>query len=264
MRGRSFTRLVGLLGLLAGMGALALAAPAQAKIIRKPLGPFGSSSQPSFSSVSSNSKLGLAVDQGTHELYVVSGGVELQSLKVSATAGTYRLKFEGETTADISFEAPNGEKPGSVQSALEALPAIGPGNVFVSEGPGDATGSRPYEVEFRGALANTDLEQLTCENGQRRSQVAAAAASRRSQTANPNSSPAGTPTAPPPPSPPSAQTRSTARAPVKTRRPRTTSKATNTSRSTNLAVPPTATSTSPGGERTSSTPSLQAVNTSVS
>jgi hypothetical protein len=165
MRGQGFTRLVGLLGLLAAVGALALVAPAQAKLIRKPLGPFGSSSQPSFSSLSSNSRLGLAVDQGTHELYVLSGGNELQLLKVSATAGTFRLKFEGETTADISFEAPNREKPGSVQSALEALPAIGAGNVLVFRGPGDAIGSNPYEVEFIGALANTNVEQLTCENG---------------------------------------------------------------------------------------------------
>jgi hypothetical protein len=162
MRSRSFTRLVGL-ALLVGVGGLTFAAPAQAKLIRKPLGPFGSAEQQSFANPAP-----LAVDQGTRELYVLSGGSENQSLKVSATAGTFRLKFEGEPTADIPFEAPSGAgegKPGSVQAALEALPAIGAGNVEVREGPGNATGSNPYRITFRGALANTDLEQLTCENG---------------------------------------------------------------------------------------------------
>ena len=152
--------LVALLGLLVAATALAFAAPAQAKFIRKSLGPFGSAEQQSFARPA-----GLAVDQGTGELYVLSGGREKQSLKVSATAGTFRLKFEEETTADIAFNAPNREAPGSVQSALEALPSIGAGNVFVREGPGDATGSHPYVVEFTGTLAHTDFEQLSCENG---------------------------------------------------------------------------------------------------
>ena len=88
-------------------------------------------------------------------------------LKVSATAGTFRLKFEGEPTVDIAFNAPSGENQGNrpVQSALEALPAIGAGNVNVIGGPGDATGSTPYTIVFTGTLANTDVEQLTCETG---------------------------------------------------------------------------------------------------
>ena len=138
MRGSS--RLVAVLGLLVAAIALVFAGSAQAKLIRKPLGPFGSASQPSFNSAFG---LKLAVDQGTGELYVVSGGREQQPLKVSATAGTFRLKFKGETTADIAFNAPAFENPASVQAALEALPAIGAGNVFVRNGPGDATGSTP-------------------------------------------------------------------------------------------------------------------------
>ena len=96
---------------------------------------------------------------------MLSGGNESQSVKVSATAGEFRLKFEGETTADIAFNAPALENPASVQAALEALPSIGAGNVQVFEGLGDATGSKPYVVIFEGALAHTDVEQLSCENG---------------------------------------------------------------------------------------------------
>ena len=160
MKGPGLTRLIALLGLLAGVMALALAPQAQAKFIRKPLGPFGSAAQPSFVRPA-----GLALDQGTGELYVLSGGDEDQAVKVSATAGEFRLKFEGETTADIAFNAPAFENPASVQAALEALPSIGAGNVGVREGPGDAAGSHSYIVQFEAALKNTDLEQLSCENG---------------------------------------------------------------------------------------------------
>ena len=61
-----------------------------------------------------------------------------------------------ETTGPIPFGAP-ASGAGSVQSALEALPAIGPGNVTVT-GP-DAG---PYVVEFKGPLlADTNVDQMT-------------------------------------------------------------------------------------------------------
>ena len=61
-----------------------------------------------------------------------------------------------ETTGPISSGAP-ASGAGSVQSALEALPAIGPGNVTVT-GP-DAG---PYVVEFKGPLlADTNVDQMT-------------------------------------------------------------------------------------------------------
>src|SRR5262249_31585298 len=59
-------------------------------------------------------------------------------------------------TPDIPYNASFSE----VQEALEALPAIGEGNVRVLGGPGNATGSTPYEVTFIGDLAATDVEEL--------------------------------------------------------------------------------------------------------
>ena len=96
---RGSARQITVLGLLIAALALAFAGSAQAKFIRKPLGPFGSAEQRSFASPRR-----LAVDQGSGELYVLSGGNERQSLKVSATAGTFRLEFGGKTTVDIEPE----------------------------------------------------------------------------------------------------------------------------------------------------------------
>jgi hypothetical protein len=93
---------------------------------------------------------------------------ERQSISVSATGGNFTLTFEGATTAPIDFGAP-ASGPGSVQSALEALKGpvpfedqqlIVPGNIAVSGGPGDATGSSPYSITFTGDFSGTDMPQL--------------------------------------------------------------------------------------------------------
>jgi len=143
---------------LLGLGLLA--GTAEAKEIRLPLGPFGTAEQPSFGLPGA-----IAVDQESHDVYVADPGKgERQSVTVSASAGKFRLTFKGETTADIAFNAPDRGAPGSVQSALRVLPAIGQG-VFVSGGPGAGAGSQPYVIEFQGLLVETNVEQLGCENG---------------------------------------------------------------------------------------------------
>lgn len=82
---------------------------------------------------------------------------ETQSIAVSATSGTYRLSLGGPATTTIPFDAPAAD----VQAALEALPQIGPGNVGVAGGPGDAGGTAPYEVTFVGDLSGVNVAQLT-------------------------------------------------------------------------------------------------------
>ena len=77
----------------------------------------------------------------------------VRELTVSATGGTYELEpdgagFEG-ATGPIAWDASAEE----VQKALEAAPGIGAGNVSVTGGPGDATGSNPYTVTWVGALS---------------------------------------------------------------------------------------------------------------
>ena len=78
----------------------------------------------------------------------VFGGSETQSVRVSATAGQFRLSFRGESTADLAATATAGQ----VESALNSLSSItaGSGSVTVSGGPGDAAGATPYAVAFVG------------------------------------------------------------------------------------------------------------------
>jgi hypothetical protein len=83
----------------------------------------------------------------------------VMTLTVSARAGKFSLYFENEETGEegetklLAFNASAAE----VQEALEKVKGehkpIGAGNVIVTGGPGDANGSRPYVIEFTGALA---------------------------------------------------------------------------------------------------------------
>jgi hypothetical protein len=84
---------------------------------------------------------------------------EVQRINIGATAGKFKLSFGGDTTPDLPFNASAGE----VQAALRALPSIGSPNVNVSGGPGG--GFSPYAVTFGGALAATDVEQITVSDG---------------------------------------------------------------------------------------------------
>ena len=69
-----------------------------------------------------------------------------------------------QTTADLSATA----SPAEVQAALNALPAIaaGGGSATVTGGPGDATGSSPYEIVFGGGpRAGTDVPAMVVSEG---------------------------------------------------------------------------------------------------
>jgi hypothetical protein len=119
---------------------------------------FGSAEQPSFLTPEA-----LAVDPVSGDLYVADVGVnEVQSVKVSASAGKFKLKFNGEATGELASSA----DASTVQAELRSLTSIGQFGVNVSGGPGDASGSKPYLVTFKsiGPLATTDVEQLLCIN----------------------------------------------------------------------------------------------------
>ncbi|HEX4668998.1 MAG TPA: hypothetical protein VH275_03370 [Solirubrobacterales bacterium] len=77
-------------------------------------------------------------------------GPGIQSLAVvGAGSGTFALTFKAQTTPVIAFDA----NAGVIQKALESLSTIGAGNVEV-------TGSGPFTVTFKGALAGTS-DQLS-------------------------------------------------------------------------------------------------------
>jgi hypothetical protein len=102
------------------------------------------------------------VDQSSPSghIFTVSGGRnESQEFTVDATAGQYRLSFGGDQTTDLPFDA-GAEQ---VKAALEALPSVGPGNIwFVSEEP---SGSHQFRFGFQNLLSHADLEPVGCEDG---------------------------------------------------------------------------------------------------
>jgi hypothetical protein len=130
--------------------ALVGAGPALAQEVRLPLAGVGSFTE----------ARGLAVEQSTGDVYAIDGRNERQSIKVSATAGKFKLKFNG-GERELKYNA----KAEEVEEALDAMGCGGADCVSVGGGPGDATGSSPYEVQFGGSLASTDVPQIVCESG---------------------------------------------------------------------------------------------------
>lgn len=71
------------------------------------------------------------------------------------TAGkTWTLTFDGATTSNIAAKA--SATAAEVQSKLEGLPNIDPGDVAVTGSTGG-----PFTVEFKGQYANTDVPTMT-------------------------------------------------------------------------------------------------------
>lgn len=64
----------------------------------------------------------------------VAGTDEVQTLTIDATGGTFKLRFEGFTTAAISWSNVNATLIAAIDAALEALPAIGTGGVTTAVG----------------------------------------------------------------------------------------------------------------------------------
>jgi hypothetical protein len=83
---------------------------------------------------------------------------EVKRLTVTGDRGTFELYLpnSGQLTPHLPFDSP----AATVQSALEGLGDIGPGNVTVTGGPGSPSGSSPYLITFSGALANKNVETL--------------------------------------------------------------------------------------------------------
>jgi|GEM_PF-566249 len=99
-----------------------------------------------------------------------SSNDEVQRLSVAAASGSFKLLFEnpysgGEAkeTAALPYNATAAE----VQGALNALSTIGGlgGSVKVTGGPGDATGSAPFEIAFEGNLGGDDVPPIQLDGG---------------------------------------------------------------------------------------------------
>lgn len=76
----------------------------------------------------------------------------VQSIAItgSPTGGTFTFTFAGQTTSALPYNV----TAGALQTALQALPAFGAGNVAV-------TGSGPFTVTWQNDLATTPIATLT-------------------------------------------------------------------------------------------------------
>lgn len=81
---------------------------------------------------------------------------EVQKVVIKATGGTFKLTYSGQQTAAIKYNATAAE----VRAALEALSNLEPGDVGVTGGPGNETGSAPYVITFS---MGADVAQLTAQ-----------------------------------------------------------------------------------------------------
>lgn len=103
---------------------------------------------------------------GSAGKYLLLGVVfEVQSVKVDATAGQFKLTFSGQQTGDIEFDASATTGGASVRALLEALSNVAPGDVVVSGGPGDSGGTTPFVVTFEGVYAGVNVPALTAQAG---------------------------------------------------------------------------------------------------
>ena len=112
---------------------------------------------------------------------IAAGVNEVQQVTVDATAGTFNLTYNGETTVDLPLDATASataehSTPGvidSVSEALTALPSIGGRNlkdgreVNVTGGGsgGGGNGTSPYRIEFGTGLGARDVEQISAASG---------------------------------------------------------------------------------------------------
>lgn len=106
--------------------------------------------------------MSLSADQLTYARMLLAdpGSSAIQSVLVSgATAGTFTLTFDGQTTSALAF----GAGANVVQNALAALSNIGIGNVTVNVTATDSNTDHEYAIYFIGALGNAAQSMLTAD-----------------------------------------------------------------------------------------------------
>ncbi|WP_039942974.1 hypothetical protein [Streptomyces himastatinicus] len=97
--------------------------------------------------------LGKNTTSGLYEPYAaVTNEVQTVTITGGPTGGTFTLTYSGQTTAAIAYNA----TAAAVQTALEALSNVNPGDMTVT---GNAGG--PYTVTFGGQYLGDNVAQMT-------------------------------------------------------------------------------------------------------
>ena len=81
-----------------------------------------------------------------------------------AITGTFKLAFDGQETANITYDGGVDYLAEKIQLALEVLPNIGPGNVLVAvepPNPKDPVNADTIRVQFLKALGEQNLPEMT-------------------------------------------------------------------------------------------------------
>lgn len=103
--------------------------------------------------IKSGTHIGKVTASGLHGPYGANAN-EVQTVDLgAATAGTITITFDGETTAAVAFNATAAD----VQTALEALSNVSPGDVVVTGGPLPGT----VTLTFGGRYAGVNVPQVT-------------------------------------------------------------------------------------------------------
>lgn len=87
----------------------------------------------------------------------MQNAVQVVTITGTPTGGTFTLTYNNAVTAPIAFNA----IASAVQSALLALPTLGPSDVAVTGGPGPGT---PYTLTFGGNLNGQDVAVAVGQN----------------------------------------------------------------------------------------------------
>lgn len=91
-----------------------------------------------------------------------AGTSEVQTLTIGGTptSGTFKLAFDGQTTAEITWSSTNNTLRDNVDAALEALTNIGTGGVTVAVGT-MTSGIGTLTITFAGNLAKKVVNLIT-------------------------------------------------------------------------------------------------------
>lgn len=110
----------------------------------------------------------MAIIEGSKRGYETAGAPsngtdEVQTLTIDATGGTFKLRFDGHTTAAISWSSTNNTLRDNVDAALEALPNIGTGGVTTAVGT-MTSGVGTLTITFAGNLTKKAVPTITVAN----------------------------------------------------------------------------------------------------